>query len=198
MIVRIALVILLAIAPLQSDAATPVKARTLSGIGVVKIPAFKAVESVVLYKEPGLGQLQTLTLTNLPSLRLNGISLDRLYLPVMAKKRGWLKVVIDDSERTGWLDMRRNWEFSNWEHFLANRQVTMLKGIRKDFYLLRKEAVITSDPFGSIEKSTSLFCREINGDWALVESGSGVSGWLRWRDENGRLLLVADSNPSLP
>ena len=198
MIPRFVLTILLILAPLQGHAASPVKARTLSGVGVVSIPALNTSESIPLYREPGVGQLQELSLSALPALRLAGVSVDRLHFPVMAKKRGWLKVVIDDSERTGWLEMRRGWEFSRWERFLANRPVTMLKGVRKDYYLLRKDAAGSADSLGSIEKSVSLVCREIKGEWAMVESGNNVTGWLRWRDENGRLLLAVDVNPSLP
>ena len=195
MIARFILAILLAVAPFQGQAAAPVKARTFSGVGVVSIPAFNTTENLPLYREPGIGQQQTLSLNALPSLRHTGISVDRFYFPVIAKKRGWLKLVVDDSERTGWLEMRRGWEFSSWERFLANRQVTMLKGLRKDYYLLRKAAAVTADSLGSIEKSSPLVCREINGEWARIESGSGLSGWLRWRDENGRLVLLADISP---
>jgi hypothetical protein len=198
MILRIILSMLLAVAPFQGYAASPVKARTLSGVGVVSMPALNITESVPLYREPGIGQMQTLSLTALPALRLAGSSADRLYFPVIAKKRGWLKVVVDDAERTGWLEIRRGWEFSSWERFLANRPVTMLKGLRKDYYLLRKAAAITADSLGSIEKLSPLVCREIRGEWAMIESGNGMSGWLRWHDENGRLLLMADANPSLP
>jgi len=198
MIFRVFLLMLLVFASLPANAASPVKARTLSGVGVVSIPALNTTESVPLYREPGVGQLQELSLSALPSLRFSGTFVDRLYFPVMAKKRGWLKVVIDDSERTGWLEMRRGWEFSRWERFLANRPVTMLKGIRKDYYQLRKDAAGTADFLGSVEKSGALVCREIKGEWAMLESGNGVSGWLRWRDENGRLLLQADVNSSLP
>jgi hypothetical protein len=178
--------------PLSGHTASPVKARTLSGVGVVRITESAATSKVALYREPGIGLLQTVSLTALPSLRLNGINLERLYFPVIAKKRGWLKVVLDDAERTGWLEMGRGWEFSSWERFLENRQITMLRGLRKDYYLLRKAAAITADSLGSMEKSSSLVCREINGEWVMVETAGGVSGWLRWRDENGRLLLMAD------
>lgn len=198
MIPRVLLAMLLAILPLQVHAASPVKARTLSGFGVVSMSALSATESVPLYREPGIGFLQALSLSALPSLRLNGIYVERFYVPVMAKKRGWLKVVIDDSERTGWLEMRRGWEFIRWERFLENRAITMLKGIRKDYYLLRKEAAITADSLGSVEKLSSLVCREVKGEWALMESDNGISGWLRWRDENGRLLLTADTTPLQP
>lgn len=194
-IIRVFLLMLLALVPLQGHAASPVKARTLSGVGVVRITESGAMNRVSLYREPGIGLLQTISLTALPSLRLSGINLDRLYFPVIAKKRGWLKVVIDDSERTGWLEMQRGWQFSSWERFLENRQVTMLRGLRKDYYLLRKAAAITADSLGSMEKSNSLVCREIDGEWAMLESAGGVSGWLRWRDENGRLLLTADVSP---
>lgn len=198
MIPRVVLTILLMIAPLQGHAASPVKARTLAGVGVVSVPAFNATEGVSLYREPGIGQLPTLSLAALPALRLTGVSVDRAYFPVIAKKRDWLKVVVDDAERTLWLAMRRGWEFSSWERFLANRPVTMLKGLRKDYYLLRKAAASTAESLGSIEKLSPFVCREITGEWAMIESGSGVSGWLRWRDENGRLLLIADVNPLPP
>ncbi|NJD90841.1 MAG: hypothetical protein FIA91_04895 [Geobacter sp.] len=194
-LIRFSLLLLLVLIPLSGHAASPVKARTLSGVGVVRITESAATSKVPLYREPGLGLLQTVSLTALPSLRLNGINLDRLYFPVIAKKRGWLKVVLDDAERTGWLAMGRGWEFNSWERFLENRQITMLRGLRKDYYLLRKAAAITADPLGSMEKSSSLVCREIIGEWAMVETAGGVSGWLRWRDENGRLLLTADVSP---
>jgi hypothetical protein len=195
---RLLLFFLLVLTPFQLQAAAAVKARTLAGVGVVRIPANVYQDSVTLYSEPGIGRLQTLPLAALPALRQLGIALDSFCLPVMAKKRGWLKVIIDDSERTGWLEMGRGWEFSSWEHFLANRQAAMLKGIRKDYYLLHKEAAVRAEPVGTVEKGPLIQLQQIDREWARVESGNGLSGWLRWRDENGRLLLTVAVEPLLP
>jgi hypothetical protein len=195
---RLLLFILLVLTPFQLQAASAVKARTLAGVGVVRIPANVYQDGVTLYSEPGIGRLQTLPLAALPALRQLGIALDSFCLPVMAKKRGWLKVIIDDSERTGWLEMGRGWEFSSWEHFLANRQAAMLKGIRKDYYLLRKEAAVRAEPVGTVEKGPLIQLQQIDREWARVESGNGFSGWLRWRDENGRLLLTVAAEPLSP
>lgn len=195
---RFLLFILLLLTPLHLQAAAAVKARTLAGVGVVRIPATVYQDSVVLYREPGIGRLQTLPLAALPALRQLGIALDSFCLPVMAKKRGWLQVIIDDSERTGWLEMGRGWEFSSWEHFLADRQAAMLKGLRKDYYQLRKEATVVAVPVGSVEKGALIQLRQIDREWARVESANGFSGWLRWRDENGRLLLTVAAEPTLP
>ena len=189
MLWRVIFLIMLMVVPLQLHAAVPVKARPLTGIGLLCIPAATgAALRLTLYKEPGMGRLHEAGISGLALLQ-SFPSDECLYLPVIAKKQGWLKVIHDDAERSAWANNRRGWMFQRWEEFLTGRKVTVLKGIRKDYYQLRKEPLISAEAMENSEKYPALEVLAVAGDWISVTVGNSPVGWLRWRDDNGRLLL---------
>ena len=169
--------------------AAPVKARPLAGIGLLRLTEQSAGRGkVALYREPGVGRVLTATIDELPVLRESGAAGDFCYLPVTARKRGWLKIQYDEAERDAWLESRTGWQFLRWEEFLPGRQVSLLKGLRKDYYQLRREPALTADSTGNVDKEVKLTVQQVDGDWLAVAAG-GTAGWLRWRDDNGRLQI---------
>jgi hypothetical protein len=38
---------------------------------------------------------------------------------------------------------------------------------------------------------------KLDGDWALMMPDQSTLGWLRWRDEDGRLLISVDMDDGL-
>lgn len=204
-IIRFILIPLLVLLPLFSAvAASPVKARPLSGVGVLVMngtqPGASAeAKKLQLYREPMIGRLAMLTVDRLPKLTqyitpAEGVA----YAIVISIRPGWLCLLYDDAERGGWVERRKAGEFFRWGQFLAGRSITMLPGIRQDYSRLRQEPSLSSPPLESAGKNEPLTVVKVEGDWVRVSRGNSASGWLRWRDDNSRLLVSINMQiPSL-
>lgn len=185
----------------QVFAASPVKARPLSGVGVLvmksRLPgSLGETKQLQLYKEPMMGRLSLLPVDRLPKLApYIALSEGVAYAIVISIRPGWLRILYDDAERGGWVDRRKAGEFLKWEQFLAGSSITMLPGIRQEYYQLRQEPSTASPSLATVAKNESLVVDMVEGDWAQVSRGSSQSGWLRWRDDNSRLLMVI--NPQI-
>ena len=193
MVSRILLTLLLVALPVSLSAA-PLKARGLSGSGVVLVPENESHHEVILYGEPGIGRLQSVPLSALPVMKAFSGVRGFICLPVMAKKLGWLQVVMDEAERLGWFEAGNGWLFDRWERFLKNRRISLFKGVGKDYYLLRTEPSASADATGVVDSVAQFVVQDVSGDWVRVEGSGSASGWLRWRDQNSRLLVSIDCN----
>jgi len=186
-----ALLLTLLVSTLPVDAA-PVKARIPSGIGILLINKAPAgINSpIVIYKEPSLGRLAELDLGRLPSLS-QSISSPDLSVPVIVtlKKSGWYRIIYDDGEREGWIEGLSGYQFIKWDELLRDRSVSLIGGLRKEFYTLRREATVSSKQIEPVEKGKLFTPLQIKGDWMLVITNSGAEGWLRWQDDNSRLVI---------
>lgn len=180
------------VSALPVAAAAPVKARIPSGIGILlinKVPA--GINSpIIIYKEPSLGRLAELEPGRLPSLS-QSISSPDLSVPVIVtlKKSGWYRIIYDDGEREGWIEKHPGYQFIKWDELLKDRSVSLIGGLRKEFYTLRREATVSSEQIEPVEKGKLFTPLHIDGDWMLVTSNSGAQGWLRWKDDNSRLVI---------
>jgi hypothetical protein len=175
--------------------ANPVKMRPYSGIGVVVLPGpvsgQEPPQPIYLYREPGLSRLATVTSTALPGNEwIFGRQSDHQMLIVMARKGNWLRVCYDDAGREAWIGPQRKDAFQSWELFLKSRISRMLPGLRKHYYQLYLRP--DQDPGETLTPKQPFKVLKLEHDWAMVLSGQTTIGWLRWRDEDGRLTIGLD------
>jgi len=184
--------LLLTLLMLSTSFAAPPKARPLTGIGVLLLKEGKPEtgSALLLYREPKLGRMAEVRVEKLPVLSpyvLAGES--RRFAVVTAKRLGWYRIIYDDGEREGWVEGRHSGTFLRWAELLPGRDATLLPGLRKEFYQLRREPSLTSDPLEQLGRESGIYCIELDGAWLKVLTKGGKAGWLRWRDENNRLLI---------
>jgi hypothetical protein len=175
-----------------ATAAAPVKARVPGGIGILLIHAGTAEKTapLVIFREPSLGRVAEIDAGRLPSLS-QSFSSPEGVIPVIVtvKKSGWYRIIYDDSEREGWLEGSSSQQFNRWEELLRNRAVSLIGGLRKEFYLLRRIPDISAEGISPLGKGSRVTALVADGDWIKVSTDSLTEGWIRWRDENGRLVI---------
>lgn len=174
------------------------KPRPYSGIGILIIRPFTAqraadTATIPLYRDPGVGRFAEMEGGDFPQLApvLKGVE-GKYAVVVTGKRDGWLRVAYDDAGREGWIQRERYWEYGEWEHFLKGRRIQLLPGLKKGLYSLHREPADASPSTGSLTPRKSLRVIEVNGDWCLVIVDLAASGWLRWRDEDGRFVIGVD------
>jgi len=195
MLCRYILLLFLAALPLQLHAASPVKARSLSGSGLLLLRSESGTQPfrLVLYREPGIGRIAELDAARLPQIYPAMQLPDGLRAVVVtAKKLGWYRIVYDDGEREGWLQGQPAYRYQRWGELLPGRVVLFPAGLRKEFYLLRSEPDPAAAQLETIDRESGLTVVKVAGDWINVRRGAALSGWLRWRDDNGRLLITVN------
>lgn len=186
------LLILLLTMALPASAASPVKARPLSGIGVVTVR--EGDDPLVIYRQPGVGRVGVFPPSKLPGsvpflMPVPGVR----HAVVLSTRPGWLRIIYDDAENSGWLERRRGAEFRSWERFLAGRFCSLQAGLRQDYYQLRRDPSPMAETVAVAGRGEPLRIVMLEGDWVMVRDGGGTEGWLRWRDDNARLLITVDS-----
>lgn len=195
------LVVLLLMAPLPAQAApTASKAprmRPYAGIGVLVLAiettvAPEPLEPFRLYEEPAVSRLGDLSLNGgIPPFEwVFGASRGSLPLIVMARKGGWLRVTYDDAGREAWLAPGRRGVFQAWDLFFKRHTVRLLPGLQKKYYALFQQPD-KGAPVSLTPKQLFKVLR-LDNDWAMVLLDQKTLGWLRWRDEDGRLLLALE------
>jgi len=193
----LALFILLALSALPAfGAPTP---RPFCGEGLLIIRPFTPerdhdIRALAIYAEPGVERVTELDSGKLPSLAqvIEGRS-GEATLAVMGKKGNWLRVAYDEAGHEGWLEMPRYWEYSPWRVFLKGRRARLLPGLKKEFYLLRREPSSTSPQLDTLSRQKNLRIIEIRDEWALVLVDLTTPGWLRWKDNDGRFTISVDN-----
>ncbi|HZV80768.1 MAG TPA: hypothetical protein VFF53_01220 [Geobacteraceae bacterium] len=177
---------------LPAGAASPIKARPLSGIGLLLVK--DDGKKLTIYREPKLGRLAELRATELPGLAPSlGSSAGFSPAVVLSNRPGWLRILYDTAESDGWVERRRSGEFRLWGEYLQGRYIGMLPGLRKEFYQLRREAVSGAESLRNVGQEEFFQVAAVRGDWVRVRSGGDADGWLRWRDDNSRLLITVRS-----
>jgi len=193
MLKLLALLVTIFIFASASTAAAPVKARVPGGIGIVLLHAEAAVKpsTLTIFKEPSLGRIAEIRSIMVPSLS-QSISSQEGIIPVIvtSTKSGWYRIIYDDSEREGWIEGRSSYQFYRWEELFRNRPVSLIGGLRKEFYLLRRTPDSSSASINGLAKGDRVTSLALEGDWIKVITDSQTEGWIRWRDENGRLVIT--------
>jgi hypothetical protein len=192
--VRLLLVVMLWAGTVPIADGAQVKARPQGGIGLLLVRTDRPgggdrQPTLVLYREPGLGRVREMAAAALPRLPSVPESPTGMSTAIVTASRGgWLRIIYDEAEREGWLEPPRSWEYHPWKELLAGRTVALLPGLRKEFYQLRRSpAGEVSRPLGKGEPVRGV---RLEGDWLLVRPGVGGEGWLRWRDDNGRMAIA--------
>lgn len=174
----------------------PPKMRPYSGIGILMLTVATGAddekqEPYQLYEEPAIARIGELDLARISKYEwIFGVDHASLPLVVMARKGSWLRVVYDDAGREGWLNPRQRGSFQTWDAFFKGRAGKLLPGLQKRYYQLfrhpGKGALVT------LTAKSGFKVVKLENDWALVMPDQNSLGWLRWRDEDGRLLIGLD------
>jgi hypothetical protein len=158
--------------------------RPYSGIGV-----FKSADTVIhLYDEPGLIRCCSIDLSSVPDI-YTGVfcTAEEPLLLVFSVRNDWLLVEYDDAGRQGWIQTARYSNFQPWPDFLKGKSISFLRSSPKKFLFLtqKPEADAGVTVLYNIPMRTIL----VQDDWAFVIINPQLSGWIRWRDPDGRLLV---------
>lgn len=172
-------------------AASPPRMRPYTGIGLVLFPpADRSTQDLhlPLYEEPGLLRVGMLNSSRLPGNEWIFGTLDVAPPLIVSARRGdWLRVIYDDAGREAWIEPRNKGRFHSWEQFMKLQTGHLLPGLQPHYYRLqqlpggKQIATLTSRQIVKLLK--------VDNDWGAVLVGQSQIGWLRWRDEDGRLLL---------
>ncbi len=177
--------------------AGPPKMRPYSGIGVVLLPGADSVtdhgEPFHIYDEPGIyrkGELKGAVASG--NDWIFGGQKGRTPLVVVARKGSWLRVCYDDAGREGWIEAQQRVIFQDWDQFLKGQAIRLLTGLRKQYYQLYQ--LPDRNPLSTLTPKQLLKVLKLENDWIMVLSDQSGIGWLRWRDEDGRLLVGTGPN----
>lgn len=189
------LVVVLFAAAVASAAPTaspsPPKMRPYSGIGVLVLPMTPLADGddpYPLYDEPAIARRGLLDMARVPPYEwIFGSHSTSLPLMVTARKGEWLRVAYDDAGREAWLNPRRPAAFHPWEEFLKGQAGTLLPGLQKRYYQLYRQP--GTGMLATLPPRHPFRVVKLEQDWALVVTDQAALGWLRWRDEDGRLLV---------
>lgn len=173
-------------------AAPPPRMRPYTGIGVVVFPPSGHTQSqglqLQLYEEPGLLRVEVLNNSRLSGNEwVFGLVDGASPLIVSARKDGWLRVFYDDAGRQAWIDPLYKGGFQPWEEYLRVQTVSMLPGLRAQYYRLLQH--LDGKPLATLAPKQIFKVLTIEDSWGMVLTGQALIGWLRWRDEDGRLLI---------
>jgi hypothetical protein len=192
------LLISLFLASLFLPAANAQQSRPFSGSGVVIIRPLNPASPVVptpisFYRDPGVTRVAELPANEIPSLSsILNMPAGEYPLAVMGKKGNWLLIAYDGAGREGWVEMARWWDYVTWKDFLKGRVARLLPGLKKGSNVLRVESSTTAQQTGELSGKEGLRIIEVADDWVLVITDSGLSGWIAWRDGDGRFLISVD------
>ena len=173
-------------------AATPPRMRPYRGIGVVVFRQADKIHSqelqLQLYKEPGLSRIGMLKRSRLSVNEwIFGLQEGHAPLVVSARKGRWLRIYYDDAGREAWIYPRNKGRFQSWEQYLKRQTGRLLPGLQKKYYQLQQQ------PGGRLLATLSpkqvFKVLKLEGEWGMVLADQSQIGWLRWRDEDGRLLM---------
>jgi hypothetical protein len=169
--------------------------RPYSGSGVMIIRPLQQVRPagpapIPFYRDPGVERIAERIAGAIPLLSsILKTPAGEYPVAVMGKKGNWMRIAYDDAGREGWVEMARWWEYTTWEDFLKGRFARLLPGLKKGVYALHAGPSETSPLTSPLSGQENLRLIEIRGDWVLVNSDSGLSGWLPWRDGDGRFQI---------
>ncbi len=187
--------LLLITLPLFSAHGAPPKPRPLAGSGILLIRPAPSTETgttatLVVYREPSVGRIVELAYDKLPLLsRAIALPAGEYAVAVLGRKGDWAKIAYDEAGREGWVELARRWRYIPWSEFLPGRSARLMQGLKKDFYTVRQKPDETSAEVATLPPLKEFRILGAEGVWIRVGAGGALSGWLRWRDGNGRFLI---------
>lgn len=170
------------------NAAQPVKARVPGGIGLLLLQSNH--KELIIYREPQLARIAEKPLKALPQLQFITNMTQQVPIVVTSRKPGFCRIVYDDAEREGWIEAGKSGEqFLRWADLLPGRKVSLITGLRKEFYSLKSSPTTSAATVAPIEKGKPFAVISVESSWMQVMTDSKATGWIRWQDENGRLVI---------
>ncbi len=166
--------------------------RPYSGIGVLRLSALGPIEPVPLYDDPGIGRCCKLEIQIVRDLNNWLFGVDQgIFLLVTARKGRWLEIERDDAGRTGWIMPERRWIYQPWEQFLKGKMVVFLPNSPKK--MIQVFPGIGANTGKPVSITQTMRIIQARGDWAYILLNQNSAGWIRWRDNDGRLLIGFDT-----
>jgi hypothetical protein len=188
---------LMAVTAAWATPATAPKMRPYAGIGILLLPINTGDpgDSLPLYEEPALSRLGELHETKIPSFDwIFGTTPLSQPLIVMARKGSWLRVTYDDAGREAWLNPPRQIVFQGWDLFFKGNVSRLLPGLQKKYYQVSPQP--GTEPVAELTARQPFKVLRLENDWAMVLIiEQNTLGWLRWQDEDGRLLIGIATEP---
>lgn len=196
-LVFILIVTALGITCIAGYAAASPRMRPYTGIGLVVFSKPGDAQNrelhLPMYEEPGLLRIGMLVTTRLSGNEwIFGQREEIPPLVVSARKGDWLRVYYDDAGREAWIDPQNKGRFQTWEQYLKLQTGRMLPGLQSHYYHLqqqpggRKLATLTPKQMFRVLK--------LENSWGMVLTDQAQIGWLRWRDDDRRLLVGIGKN----
>lgn len=177
----------------ETFGATPPRMRPYTGIGLVVFSRSGGAQQqdfqIPLYEEPGLSRVGMLNNSGLNEWLFGSVG-GPPPLIVSARKGDWLRVLYDDAGREAWIEPENKGHFQSWEQFLKSHSGRMLPALQSHYYQLQQRpggkslAALTPKQIFKIIK--------IENAWSMVLTEHSQIGWVRWRDDDGRLLVGFD------
>ncbi|MDD2581316.1 MAG: hypothetical protein PHR66_04895 [Desulfuromonadaceae bacterium] len=162
--------------------------RPYTGIGVVIFNARSRYLTLPLYDEPGLLRVGVLNRSGLSGNEwIFGLPDGTAPLVVSACKDTWLRVFYDDAGREAWIDPMHKGRFLPWEQYLRMQTGHMLPGLKSKYYRLQQHP--GGNLLATLTPKQKFKVLRLENDWGLVLADQVLIGWVRWRDEDGRLLV---------
>jgi hypothetical protein len=191
--------ILFLLVSVPASGAPPARLHAANSLLIMEQPfprSDTAGAPIVIYREPGIGRIATGTLPELSrTLPHFAATAGQLLVPARRRKGQWVRIIYDDAGREGWLRLERGWQVVPWSDYLPEMTVRLLPGLKKSLYIpLAAPAAAAADNGPSLQNET-LRVVSVEDDWVLAETASGLTGWVRWRDDDGRLTITPWPEP---
>lgn len=193
----VAIIIWTWLIPMEIDAAAASSGmRPYSGIGILMLEIASRSEPAIqgpiqLYEEPAISRIGELDFARIPSYEwIFGPDSSMLPLIVTSRKGDWLRVTYDDAGREAWLNARQRGAFYSWAAFFKGQSVRLLPGLKKKQYQIFRQPEKGSLGLPNLKQLFRVV--KLENDWSLVMYGQSSLAWLRWRDEDGRLLIALE------
>ncbi len=189
-LVSLLLTVCVAISAGAAVTATPM--RPYAGIGVLffvgLIPAEHEPLLLPLYEEPGLLRVGVLNGATVSGVEwLFGSGEKSAPFIVTARKGGWFRILFDDAGHEGWVKPEEAGQYQAWDLFLKQHPCRLLPGLQPRYYRLL--SMPNGDSIGTMQPRQQFRVLKRENDWVMVMVEPSRLGWLRWRDEDGRLLI---------
>lgn len=108
-------------------------------------------------------------------------------LIVSARKGGWLRVYYDNAGREAWIDPQNKGRFQSWEQFLKLRTGRMLPGLQPQYYQLLQQP--GGKLLATLTPKRVFKVLKLDKAWGMVLTDQSQIGWVRWCDDDGRLVI---------
>lgn len=179
------------------SATHPPRMRPYTGIGLVVFSQSDNTPNqdlqLQMYEEPGLSRVGVLNSSRLSGNEwIFGLPEGSSPLIVSARKGEWLRVFFDDAGREAWIDPENKGRFQSWEQFLKLQTARMLPGLQPQYYRLQQQP--GGKLLGTLVPKQVFKVLKLENAWGMVLTEQSQIGWVRWRDDDGRLTVGAGEN----